>query len=534
MAALTITQLKERMKQAWSEKELWRGQLDDAYALCFPTRNRHGQGHVPGDEPGSVVYDSTLMASNINLANKIQADVFPAFDEWLKLVPGVAFNSQIVSPQQRQEVQGRLDQVNAVHEAAMDVSNFDQTVNEMLLDYNVGQGTMMVLEGENPTPLQYVGVNPAQVAMDEGPFGTIGAYFRKHPVFPRNVRAEWGTHDTNPSIWPGWWDEWANDVDNNKTRIIVEEASYFSPEEKTWYFVLIAPSAEEGVPNEEVVEGGVKLIEKKMEQTVWLSPRWNKEAGEVYGRGPVLYALPNAKVLNRTIELILKNASVTLFPPMTYIDDMEFNPAMFSMAPGYLNAVARNGGSLGKSVEPLQIGGDLRMAQLVLEELKASIKKLMLDDQLPPPTGAVHSPTEIMARQRELQRNESAPFGRLNKEFIRPLAQKNLNILSKKGFIESIEIDGLVIDLQVMNPQADIKNEEAVLKLQRTIEVAQSITPELPMLTLNIEDIPRYVGEKMGIPNSLLRSTEEMNQMQDQAAQIQQQQQQQQEEAVGV
>jgi len=80
----------------------------------------------------------------------------------------------------------------------------------------------------------------------------------------------------------------------------------------------------------------------------------------------------------------------------------------------------------------------------------------MLDDQLPPQTGAVRTPTEIIERQQELQTSKAAPFGRLNKELIRPLAQMNLNILAKKGLIDEIKIDGLIFDLQVLNPQAQL------------------------------------------------------------------------------
>jgi hypothetical protein len=530
MGSLSAEALRERMKCAWDTKELWRSQMQDAYALCFPSRNLYDNGRTPGDQPGLQIYDSTLLAANINLANKIQADSFPSFDEWMKLIPGVAFEASVSDPRQREQVQQELAGVNAVHQAAMEVSNFDSVANEMLLDYNVGTGMMMVTEGDGFTPLVYVGVNPAQVALEEGPGSQVWAYYRKHPIFARNVRPTWGEYNFNP---PPWWDEWAGEAENNKSRIVIEEACYFDYDADTWYFIILGPNSGDDTTADD--DEMVKLVDRPMKDTVWLSPRWNKEAGEVYGRGPVLSALPNAKVLNKTIELILKNASITLFPPMTYVDDMDFNPAMFSMAPGYLNPVSRNGGPLGKAIEPLEVGGDLRMAQLVLEELKASIKKLMLDDQLPPPTGAVHSPTEIMARQKELQRNEGAPFGRLQKEFTRPLAQKNLNILHKKGLIDKIQVDGLIIDLQVMNPQADVQNEEAVLKLQRVIEVSQAVQPELPLLTLNVEGIPRYVADKLGVPMSLVRSVVDTDRMQEQVAQLQQEQQPlQQEQPAGV
>lgn len=515
MGSLSTEELMRRMKCAWQRKELWREQMQDAYALVFPSRNMYVEGRIPGDQLDINVFDSTLQASNINLANRLHAEYFPAFDEWMKVVPGVAFDAADIPMAQKEEIQLQLEQTNAVHRAAMEVSNFDQVINEVLLDYNVGTGTMMVLEGDNITPLQYTAVNPAQVAMGEGPHGVVWEYYRKHPILPRLVRPTWEKQGFDP---PEGWDEWADAEENNKENITIDEAMYFSPKEKKWYFVILGPD------HNEDEQGMVRLVDKEMKNSIWLSPRWNKEAGEVWGRGPVLYALPDAKVLNKVKELILQNASVTLFPPMTYVDDMDFNPALFSMTPGFLNAVSSNGGPLGNSVQKLEIGGDLGMAQFILEELRLNIKKLMMDDQLPPQTGAVHTPTEIIARQRELQTNKAAPFGRLNKECIRPLAQMNLNILAKKGLIDEIKIDGLIFDLQVLNPQAQVQKEENVLKFERVAGLAQNLNPALPALTMKIEEAPKWAADQLGLTPSLMRSKAEIDQGQQLAAQVQQQQ----------
>ena len=37
--------------------------------------------------------------------------------------------------------------------------------------------------------------------------------------------------------------------------------------------------------------------------------RWLKAPGEVYGRSPVMKALPDIKTANKVVELVLKNAS---------------------------------------------------------------------------------------------------------------------------------------------------------------------------------------------------------------------------------
>jgi len=368
MGSLSTEELMNRAKIAWERKELWRSQMQDAYALVFPSRNMYNQGRTPGDQQDFNIFDSTLQASNISLANRLQAEYFPAFDEWMKVIPGVAFDAADIPASQKEEIQIQLEQTNAVHRAAMEVSNFDQVINELLLDYGVGTGTMMVHEGDNITPLQYTAVNPAQVAMGEGPHGVVWEYYRKHPILPRLVRPTWENQGFDP---PDEWDKWADAEENNKETIIIDEVVYFSPKEKKWYLVILGPSPSD-VDSE---QSTVKLVDKVMKNSIWLSPRWNKEAGEVWGRGPVLYALPDAKVLNKVKELILQNASVTLFPPMTYVDDADFNPALFSMTPGYLNAVSQNAGPLGATIEKLDVGGDLGMAQFILEELRLNIKK---------------------------------------------------------------------------------------------------------------------------------------------------------------
>lgn len=514
MGSLSAEEIMRRAKCAWERKEFWREQMQDAYALVFPSRNMYLEGRTPGDQPNINIFDSTLQSSNISLANRLQAEYFPAFDEWMKVIPGVAFDAADIPVAQKEEIQIQLEQTNAVHRAAMEVSNFDQVINELLLDYGVGTGTMMVHEGDNITPLQYTAVNPAQVAMGEGPHGVVWEYYRKHPILPRLVRPTWENQGFDP---PDGWDKWADAEENNKEKIIIDEAVYFSPKEKKWYLVIIGPSPSDGE------QSTVKLVDRAMKNSIWLSPRWNKEAGEVWGRGPVLYALPDAKVLNKVKELILQNASVTLFPPMTYVDDSDFNPALFSMTPGFLNAVSQNSGPLGATVEKLDIGGDLGMAQFILEELRMNIKKLMLDDQLPPQTGAVHTPTEIIARQQELQVSKAAPFGRLNKELIRPLAQMNLNILAKKGLISEIKIDGLIFDLQVLNPQAQVQKENNVLKFERIAEFATNLNPALPALTMKLEEAPKWAAEQLGSPMKLMRTKADIDQMQQMAAQVQQQ-----------
>ena len=40
--------------------------------------------------------------------------------------------------------------------------------------------------------------------------------------------------------------------------------------------------------------------------------RWSLSSGELYGRGPVMRALPDIKTANKVVELVLKNATIAV------------------------------------------------------------------------------------------------------------------------------------------------------------------------------------------------------------------------------
>jgi hypothetical protein len=97
-----------------------------------------------------------------------------------------------------------------------------------------------------------------------------------------------------------------------------------------------------------------------MKGSPWVISRYMKVSGEVYGRGPLLTALPDIKTLNKTLELLLKNASLAVSGAYTAADDGVLNPQTVKIVPGAIIPVARNGGPQGDSLKPLPRSGDLQ------------------------------------------------------------------------------------------------------------------------------------------------------------------------------
>ena len=107
----------------------------------------------------------------------------------------------------------------------------------------------------------------------------------------------------------------------------------------------------------------------------------NKASGEVYGRGPVFNAMAAIKTCNLTIELILQNAQMSVSGVYTYEDDGVINPDNISLVPGSLIPVAP--GSQG--LKPIQSASNFDVAQLVLNDMRANIKKALYMEALGKP-----------------------------------------------------------------------------------------------------------------------------------------------------
>jgi hypothetical protein len=66
----------------------------------------------------------------------------------------------------------------------------------------------------------------------------------------------------------------------------------------------------------------------------YIAFRWLKAPGEIYGRSPVMKALPDIKTANKVVELVLKNASIAVTGIWQADDDGILNPATVRLVPG--------------------------------------------------------------------------------------------------------------------------------------------------------------------------------------------------------
>lgn len=494
---------------ALRKKDDFRDLYEDAYEFALPQRNLYDgywEGKVGGAKKMNRVFDSTAINSVQRFANRIQSGIFPPQRKWCRLEPGPDI------PEDRAaEAQGALDVYTEKLFATIKQSNFDIAMGEFLLDLSVGTAVMMVQPGDDVNPINFIPVPQYLVAFEEGANGQVDNVYRRMRIKAEAVSRQWPD---------------AKIEDNSQlARLIKEkptedveliEATIFNQKRGDYgYYVIDKQSKTE-------------IVFRKMKVSPWVVSRYMKVAGEIYGRGPLITALPDIKTLNKTLELLLKNASLAIAGVYTAADDGVLNPNTIKIVPGAIIPVARNGGPQGDSLKPLPRAGDFNVSQIVINDLRQNVKRILLDESLPPDNMSARSATEVVERMKELAQNLGSAFGRLINETMVPLVSKILQVMDDRGLIDlPLRINGLEVRVSPVAPLAMAQSMEEVNNILQFAQIAQGVGPE-GQLAIKTGDMLDMIAEKLGIPQKI-RTTpqeramrmEEMAAMAQQAAEAQ-------------
>ena len=480
---LDARKVLDRSKKAFGKKELWRTIYEDCYRYALPQRNLYEgyyEGNVPGQNKMNMVFDSTAIHSTQRFANRIQSGLFPPVKKWCRLEPGNEIPDQF-----KTETQKALDLYSDKMFSILRQSNFDLAMGEFLLDLSVGTAAMLVQPGDDTIPLRFTPVPQYVLALEEGPYGTVDNVYRKY-----KIRAEAITR-TFPDA----------KIPNVLKRLIEDK-----PQEMVELLEAVIADVERGDFCYHIIYGksADELVFRRMKQSPWIIARYMKLPGEVFGRGPLVSALPDIKTLNKTLELLLKNASIACAGVYTAADDGVINPSNIRIAPGSIIPVARNGGPQGASLAPLPRSGDFNVSQIVINDL----------DNM-----SARSATEIVERMKELAQNMGAAFGRLITETMVPIVSKTLHIMDEKGLIQMpLKVNGLQVRVVPVSPLAKAQNLEEVNEVMQFVQIANSLGPG-GVAEVKPDEIASFVADKFGVPANLRNTPEEKEAIMQQAMQ---------------
>jgi len=484
---LTPEQILKRQVAAQAKKDEFQQLYQDAYEFALPQRQLYGvwEGGATGSKKMQRVFDSTAINSTQRFANRLQSVVFPPQRKWAKLEAG-----SDIPMERRQQAQAVLEVYQDKMFTMLNQSNFDIAMGEFLLDLAVGTACMMVQPGDDVQPLNFIPVPLFLVSYEEGANGQVDNVYRRMRMKGESIQRQWPDAEIP--------DDMARRIENKPTDDIelLEATIYDHKRGDYCYHVIDKVSKSE-------------LVYRRRKMSPWVISRYMKVAGEIYGRGPLMTALPDIKTLNKTIELLLKNASLAVAGVYTAADDGVLNPNTVKIVPGAIIPVARNGGSQGPALLPLPRSGDFNVSQLVINDLRSNVKRILLDESLPPDNMSARSATEIVERMKELAQNLGSAFGRLINETMIPVTAKILEVMDERGLIDMpLRVNGLEVKVTPVAPLAMAQNMEEVNAIMQYMQISQSLGTD-GQLAIKTDMLVDYLADKLGVPAAVRNTAAE-------------------------
>lgn len=491
----------KRAEIAQRKKDEFESLYRDAYEFALPQRQLYGhwEGQSQGAKKMARVFDSTAINSTQRFANRLQSGIFPPQRKWCRLEPG-----QDIPKERHAEAMAILDKYNEKMFTVIKQSNFDIACGEFLLDLAVGTAGMLVLPGDDVQPINFIPVPMFLISYEEGANGQVDKVYRRMRMKGEAITQQWKDAKLSEVIAQRIATKPTDDVE-------LLEATVYDSDRGDWsYYVIDKTSKEE-------------IVFRKMKTSPWIISRYSKVAGEVYGRGPLLTALPDIKTLNKTLELVLKNASLAISGVYTAADDGVLNPQTVKLVPGAIIPVARNGGPQGESLKPLARSGDFNVSQIIIQDLRANIKRTLLDESLPPDNMSARSATEVVERMKELAQNLGSAFGRLINETMIPLVSRILSVMDERGLIDlPLQVNGLEVKVSPVAPLAMAQNMEEINNIVQFMQLTANFGAE-GQLAVKTGDLIDFLGDKLGVPSSVRNTPAERAFLMDEQRKLQQQ-----------
>jgi hypothetical protein len=479
MQHLDLESIKRRYKKARSKADLWISLLEACYHYTVPSRNLfYWTSQYQGAQKNARVWDSTSIAAVEQFVAKIQGGLCPPDQRWFLFEAGPS-----IPEQDKEEANKLLQRITDTVYFYLRNSNFDLIVNESLYDLAIGTGCLLCNPGSSKEePLEFYSAPLARIAIEETACNRLKTVFR-------------------------WWDEirisdiktmWPNAILPTEVAMLYaedENATLKSLTEGTVHYPQNSPNRRYRY----VVfyDNAIFLDQWLDDSSPWIIFRWGKVNNEIYGRGPVIQALPTILSLQEIYRIELSSANFNISKPYMAYSDGVFNPWTFKLEPNTVIPVSPN--SSGQwPIQPFPDTANPAFMQMSSLDLRQQINKLLFADPLTPVQGPTRTATEMALRQRNLADQIGPAFTRLNQEFLSPILKRVVYLLQQQGLLEPFVINGHEIQISYKSPLAIQQGQKDIESFLQFYQVLQVVQGDAAPVNIDPVKFPQWLREKSG------------------------------------
>jgi hypothetical protein len=497
-----VTRQRQRSSQCWQNRSGWDHLYREAYDYVLPNRRPGGLGKMKA--PASMIFDMTGPNSAIHCAGEIQRQVFPANTPFtFETGPLVASHLQLA------EKKAWDKQLNAVAQFCypfFKTGDFDTAMHETCTDLTIGTGALLPLKGPSINePLCFVNVPQDEIAISQDGWGRINFVSWKRTNMQREqILGQWPQGQ-----FPSGFAELARAKPYEELTVYQD---FMKLPDGRWRFVAYLER-----------EGGFLADETYLTQPIAVS-RFYRWPGEAYGRGPVLFALPTIKTVNKAQELTLKAAAIQMLGIWGFRAGGTFNPDTVRVGPGEFWPMQSTGGLLGPDVTRLDpAAGRLDVAKLIIGSGQNQIREALLDTRLVDDGGTPASASEVAARVRQNANVHVGAYGRLNREIVGVIVPRAMEILNDWRILPNLlSFNELLVAMYINSPLAAALKADELAGMVNYMQLVASVRTQEGAIGRDIS-VPRFLDIARAImmvkPEVLTTEAEQKAAAQQQAAQ---------------
>lgn len=499
-----------------NEAGIWKKHWDQVARYIVPKKdNVYGQA-VNGDERTNHLYDATSVHANELLASALVGMLINPALIWFSLTTG---DDRL---DMDDDVQAWIQDTVLRMMFYMNNSNFNTEAHELFTDIpSFGTGIMMVDE-HSTHPIYFTSGPVYNYAIDENEMGIVDTVFRKYEYTGRQAVKFFGEKVLEHRLIKEVYDrEMKTGNCDRKLEIIhgvyPRETDYGKPDVST-----NLPFASCHVLRDD----NYVLKESGYHENPYIVPRWSKVAGEKYGRGPGMKALPDIRMLNTIMKTSLSAAQLAIAPPWQVPDDGVLLP--LKTHPHAVNMV-RSGSK--DEIRPLLSNPRIDIGYDIMNDVRTRIKQAFFIDQLQlNEQGPQMTATEVMQRTEEKLRLLGPVQGRMHFEYLDPLIRRVYGILSRRRLLPEVpeKLANRKLSVKFVSQIAKAQRASEADSFSRLLQVAAPILEWQPQALdyLDGDEIVRYLSNIYGVNHLLLKDKTVVKKMRDQRAQQEQAQQQ--------
>ncbi|MCP5011998.1 MAG: hypothetical protein GY942_18625 [Aestuariibacter sp.] len=512
--------LAERIKKRYNalksdtERGQWESHCEDVARVISPRKRGFISARTPGEKKMQYVHDSTGIHANDLLTASLHGEATNPAAQWFKI--GMSDEHITRAPNVKKYLSDVEDIMwahmyspgtqitTAFHELYHDLGAFGSAIVYIRWDE---EGEHLVF---NVWPL-------SECVFAESNKGIIDTIFRSFTWTVRQVVQEWGIEAVSDKVL----EKYNNDKLEERIEIIhgmyprpdeeidKKQAGELSPENMPFASVYMEADAKHILEN-----GGYP-------EQPFAVPRWDKRAGEVYGRSPGMTALPDVNMLQAMNLSMIKVSQKFADPPTFIPDDADLDPAR--LIPGGINRYRGD-----RSIFQLPPSQGLPLTLEIMESLRNRIRSAFFIDQMQFVNDAQMTATEVMQRTQERMRRMGPIMGRLESELLAPMIARCYGILERMGKLppRPEELENRDYTVEYTSPIAMAQKTTELDSIPRLFEIVQMYAQDPQSLAQAVQLLParkvlQFAIDKLNVDPDMVASEDDLAAADQQAQQQQ-------------